>query len=159
MQQRLTPAALHAARSLTPPPLSPAPLPGVDDDKGGLLNPVHAVEAFLKTAGKLPLNVKFLLEGQEEIGSPNLEAFLKKHKEGLLAGIDVALSADGGQISATQVSGGGAADAHARVRWGFASQARASTAVEAMSALAALAHTRRCRRLPPPPPCHCSRAS
>lgn len=79
------------------------PAPGVDDDKGGLLNPVHAVEAFLKTTGKLPLNVKFLLEGQEEVGSPNLEAFLKQHKDGLLAGADMALSADGGQISATQV--------------------------------------------------------
>lgn len=48
------------------------------------------------------MNVKLLLEGQEEIGSPHLEAFLKKHKDDLFAGVDMALSADGGQISPTQ---------------------------------------------------------
>lgn len=42
------------------------------------------------------------LQGQEEIGSPNLAPFLRKHKHGLLSGIDLALSADGGQISETQ---------------------------------------------------------
>lgn len=44
--------------------------------------------------------VQFLLEGQEEIGSPNLPAFLKKHRKLLKA--DFALSADGGQESAEQ---------------------------------------------------------
>ncbi|KAF8071270.1 AZG1 [Scenedesmus sp. PABB004] len=71
---------------------------GVDDDKGGLLQAVHALEAHLAATGVLPLNVKLLLEGQEEIGSPNLAAFLAKHRDGLLAGVDLALSADGGQV-------------------------------------------------------------
>jgi len=45
---------------------------------------------------------RFLLEGQEEIGSPNLPNFLDSHSEGLLAGVDLVLNADGGQVSATQ---------------------------------------------------------
>jgi acetylornithine deacetylase/succinyl-diaminopimelate desuccinylase-like protein len=69
---------------------------------GGLLQALQGVESFLQTSQSLPLNVKFLLEGQEEVGSPNLEAFLRKHREGLLAGIDMAISADGGQIAADQ---------------------------------------------------------
>ncbi|CAK0764903.1 hypothetical protein CVIRNUC_003205 [Coccomyxa viridis] len=71
---------------------------GVSDDKGGLLQPIHAVEAFLKTSKQLPVNVKFLLEGQEEIGSPNLAELL--HENAGLLKADIALSADGGQISA-----------------------------------------------------------
>jgi acetylornithine deacetylase/succinyl-diaminopimelate desuccinylase-like protein len=69
---------------------------------GGLLQALQGVESFLRTSQSLPLNVKFLLEGQEEVGSPNLEAFLRKHKGGLLAGVDLAISADGGQIAADQ---------------------------------------------------------
>jgi hypothetical protein len=69
---------------------------------GGLLQALQGVESFLQTSQSLPLNVKFILEGQEEIGSPNLEAFLRKHKGGLLAEVDMAISADGGQIAADQ---------------------------------------------------------
>src|SRR5689334_1020914 len=53
---------------------------GATDDKGNLLLPVLAVEALLKTAGTLPVNVKFLLEGQEEIGSPQLPRFLEQER-------------------------------------------------------------------------------
>lgn len=42
------------------------------------------------------------MEGQEEVGSPNLPNFLTKHAEGLLSGVDLVLNADGGQVSATQ---------------------------------------------------------
>ena len=69
---------------------------GATDDKGNLFLSILAVEALLKTAGKLPVNVKFLLEGQEEIGSPQLGAFLAAHKE--LFGCDVIVSADGGRL-------------------------------------------------------------
>lgn len=70
---------------------------GVADDKGGLLQPIQAVEALLATSGgKLPVNVKILLEGQEEVGSPDFAAFLRSHKSLLKA--DYALSADGGQM-------------------------------------------------------------
>ncbi|KAG2482711.1 hypothetical protein HYH03_018368 [Edaphochlamys debaryana] len=68
---------------------------GVDDDKGGLLEAVQAVEAWLQAEGSLPVNVKVMLEGEEEVMSPHLPAFLRAHAARLAA--DVVLSADGGQ--------------------------------------------------------------
>ncbi len=53
---------------------------------------MKAVEAMLKTEGTLPFNVKFLIEGEEEIGSPNLDAFVENEKERLAA--DVLLISD-----------------------------------------------------------------
>lgn len=52
---------------------------GATDDKGQIFMHVKSVEAFLKTKGKLPVNVKFIIEGEEEIGSNNLEEFVKKN--------------------------------------------------------------------------------
>lgn len=66
---------------------------GVSDDKGPMLIPLKVAEAFLATRGALPLNVKFLFEGEEEIGSPSLEPFIADNRELLAA--DYALSADG----------------------------------------------------------------
>jgi len=66
---------------------------GVSDDKGPMLIPLKVAEAFLATEGRLPVNVKFLFEGEEEIGSPSLEPFIAVHKTLLAA--DYALSADG----------------------------------------------------------------
>ena len=48
---------------------------GASDDKGNLMSPITAVEALLATERSLPLNVKFLTEGQEEVSSPQMEAF------------------------------------------------------------------------------------
>ena len=67
---------------------------GVSDDKGPLLIPVQVARAFFRTSGALPLNVKFLFEGEEEVGSPNLAPFARQHAQKLRA--DVVLSADGG---------------------------------------------------------------
>ncbi|BDP44012.1 peptidase M20 (plasmid) [Deinococcus aetherius] len=67
---------------------------GVSDDKGPLLIPVQVAEAFFQTRGTLPLNVKFLFEGEEEVGSPNLAPFVRAQAGRLRA--DVVLSADGG---------------------------------------------------------------
>ena len=61
---------------------------------------VQVLEAYLQTAGRLPVNVKIMFEGQEEIGSPNLLPFLQQH--GARFAADFALSADGGQESETQ---------------------------------------------------------
>ena len=72
---------------------------GASDDKGNMFAPIVAVEALLRTAGALSVNVKFLLEGQEEIGSPQLAGFVSAHRE--LLACDFALSADGGQWSET----------------------------------------------------------
>jgi len=68
---------------------------GASDDKGNMLAPILAVEAMLKSRGKLPVNVKFFFEGQEEIGSPDLPDFISSQRE--LLACDLILSADGGQ--------------------------------------------------------------
>jgi acetylornithine deacetylase/succinyl-diaminopimelate desuccinylase-like protein len=49
---------------------------GATDDKGQMYVHIKSVEAFFKTVGKLPINVKFLIEGEEEIGSHSLEGFV-----------------------------------------------------------------------------------
>jgi acetylornithine deacetylase/succinyl-diaminopimelate desuccinylase-like protein len=67
---------------------------GVSDDKGPLFQAVKAAQAFFATRGSLPVNVKFMFEGEEEIGSPSLEPFIQEHT-GLLAA-DFVISADGG---------------------------------------------------------------
>jgi acetylornithine deacetylase/succinyl-diaminopimelate desuccinylase-like protein len=66
---------------------------GVSDDKGPMLIPIKVAEAFVAATGALPINVKFMFEGEEEIGSPSLDAFIRDHKELLAA--DVVISADG----------------------------------------------------------------
>ena len=66
---------------------------GVSDDKGPMLIPIKVAQAFFATAGALPLNVKCMFEGEEEISSPSLEGFIRDHKRMLAA--DVVLSADG----------------------------------------------------------------
>jgi len=69
---------------------------GAVDDKGTFITHVAAVRAWLDTAGRLPLNMKLLIEGEEEIGSPGLAAFLKRHGATLAA--DVAVLADTGNF-------------------------------------------------------------
>ncbi len=49
---------------------------GTSDDKGPMLIPIMVAEAFMRTGGRLPVNVKFLIEGEEEIGSAHLGAAL-----------------------------------------------------------------------------------
>lgn len=66
---------------------------GASDDKGGMLIPILAFEAMLKTAGTLPVNVRFFFEGQEEIGSPDLPPFVAANADRLKA--DFIFSADG----------------------------------------------------------------
>jgi len=58
---------------------------GVADNKGDQLCRMQAIEAWLATIGKLPLKIKWVIEGEEEIGSPNLEAFAHDHAEMLKA--------------------------------------------------------------------------
>ena len=65
---------------------------GASDDKGQLFAHVAATKTIIYRSGTLPVNVKFLIEGEEEIGSPNLPSFLDKHRERLVA--DVAVVSD-----------------------------------------------------------------
>ncbi|MDY0040772.1 MAG: dipeptidase [Desulforhabdus sp.] len=58
---------------------------GATDDKGQFFTYLKAIEAVLAVAGKLPINVKILVEGEEEIGSPNLAPFLRTHQNELKA--------------------------------------------------------------------------
>jgi acetylornithine deacetylase/succinyl-diaminopimelate desuccinylase-like protein len=62
---------------------------GATDDKGQLFIHVKALESYLKTAGSAPVNVKFLLEGEEEVSSPNLVPFIKAHLDLLKADVCV----------------------------------------------------------------------
>lgn len=66
---------------------------GVSDDKAPLLTTIKVAQAFFASTGRLPLNVKFLFEGEEEVGSPNLEGFISEHAQRLQA--DFVISADG----------------------------------------------------------------
>jgi acetylornithine deacetylase/succinyl-diaminopimelate desuccinylase-like protein len=66
---------------------------GASDDKGPLLIPIKVAAAFFAVRARLPINVKFMIEGEEEIGSRHLEAFVAQNKDLLAA--DVVLSADG----------------------------------------------------------------
>ena len=75
---------------------------GASDDKSGVLITIWAIEAMLKTDGKLPVNVKFIFEGEEETGGASLSEFLNKNKE--LVKADFALNADGSQYSETTPS-------------------------------------------------------
>src|SRR5207302_3266214 len=54
---------------------------GAADDKGAITAQLGSIAAFLKTRGSLPVNVKMLVEGEEEVGSSNLQVFFKEHKE------------------------------------------------------------------------------
>lgn len=62
---------------------------GASDDKGQVFLHLKAVEALLQTDGRLPLNVKFLIEGEEEVGSRNLDAFVQQHRDKLAADVCV----------------------------------------------------------------------
>jgi acetylornithine deacetylase/succinyl-diaminopimelate desuccinylase-like protein len=73
---------------------------GVADMKTNLLTLIQAVEALAKTDGQPPVNLTFLFEGEEEIGSPNLPKVVAAERERLAC--DVALSADGGMAGSDQ---------------------------------------------------------
>jgi acetylornithine deacetylase/succinyl-diaminopimelate desuccinylase-like protein len=70
---------------------------GTTDMKGQVMASIYAVEAILNTS-QLPVNIKFLIEGEEEIGSPNLSNFIRKNKD--LLACDFALNPDTGMLGA-----------------------------------------------------------
>ena len=70
---------------------------GAADDKGQVFMHFKAVEAHLKQNGRLPVNIKFILEGEEEVGSVNLDDFVRAHKDDLKA--DVVVISDSGMFA------------------------------------------------------------
>jgi acetylornithine deacetylase/succinyl-diaminopimelate desuccinylase-like protein len=70
---------------------------GATDDKGQMFTHLKAAEAWLKTSGKLPINVKYLIEGEEEIGGANLEAFVAENRDRLKC--DCAVISDTSQFA------------------------------------------------------------
>ncbi|HEY6074950.1 MAG TPA: dipeptidase [Anaerolineales bacterium] len=70
---------------------------GTSDMKGQVVASLAAVESILKT-GTMPVNLKWLIEGEEEIGSEHLDAFIQAHKE--LLACDVCLNPDAGMMGA-----------------------------------------------------------
>ena len=75
---------------------------GVTDDKGPVLIVLKVAQAFMAQEEKLPLNVKFLFEGEEEIGSPHLGEYVRAHAQELAA--DLVISADGAMWRPTEPS-------------------------------------------------------
>jgi acetylornithine deacetylase/succinyl-diaminopimelate desuccinylase-like protein len=69
---------------------------GASDMKGQIWALISALESILETS-ELPLNVKFLFEGEEEIGSPSLDSFLKQHKS--MLSCDFVLNTDAGMLA------------------------------------------------------------
>ncbi|MCA9969998.1 MAG: M20/M25/M40 family metallo-hydrolase, partial [Anaerolineales bacterium] len=58
---------------------------GISDDKGHIIARLAALAAVKEALGELPVNVKFIIEGEEEIGSPHMPAFVEAHQEKLAA--------------------------------------------------------------------------
>lgn len=75
---------------------------GASDDKGQSYTHIKAIESFLKTGTELPVNVKFIIEGEEEIGSPSLVPFLAANKERLAC--DMVLVSDTAMFAKDQPS-------------------------------------------------------
>jgi len=69
---------------------------GSADDKGQVFMHFKAIEAHLKQNGALPVNMKIILEGEEEVGSVNLDDFIRAHKDDLAA--DVVVISDSGMF-------------------------------------------------------------
>ena len=70
---------------------------GASDMKGQVMASLTALDSVLRTSD-LPLNIKFILEGEEEIGSPSLDSFIESHKE--MLSCDMVLNPDSGMVAA-----------------------------------------------------------
>ncbi|OYV83024.1 MAG: peptidase M20 [Planctomycetia bacterium 21-64-5] len=73
---------------------------GATDDKGQMFTHVKSAEAWMRTAGRLPVNLKFLIEGEEEVGSEHLDNFIAAHRQRLAC--DVVVISDTSQFAPDQ---------------------------------------------------------
>jgi acetylornithine deacetylase/succinyl-diaminopimelate desuccinylase-like protein len=77
---------------------------GSADDKGAITAQLGAVAAWLKTHGKLPVNVKMVVEGEEEVGSKNLMAFFQEHTSRLLSDVIVVCDTENIEIGLPSIT-------------------------------------------------------
>lgn len=75
---------------------------GATDDKGQMLTHVHSVAAWAATGAELPMQVKFLIEGEEEVGSEQFESYLKRPDAAEKLACDVVVISDSGQYAKGQ---------------------------------------------------------
>ncbi|MDA7979935.1 MAG: dipeptidase [Pirellulales bacterium] len=73
---------------------------GATDDKGQMLTHIKSAEAWMAVEGKLPVNVKYIIEGEEEVGSAHLEQFIADNKQRLAC--DCVVVSDSSQFAAGQ---------------------------------------------------------
>ena len=73
---------------------------GATDDKGQMLTHIKSAQAWIETAGALPLNLKYVIEGEEEVGSESLEPFVKANRERLAC--DCVVISDSSQFAPGQ---------------------------------------------------------
>ncbi len=71
---------------------------GAADDKGAIVTQLGAIAAHLKTKGELPVNVKMLVEGEEEVGSSNLQGFFVENKDRLMSDVIVVCDTENVEI-------------------------------------------------------------
>lgn len=88
---------------------------GATDNKGNIISRLAAVEAILKVRGALPVNLKFLVDGEEEIASPNLPEFCRQNKD-LLAAEGCIWEDTMGRVDAPVVSLGNKGNCYVEVR-------------------------------------------
>ncbi len=73
---------------------------GATDDKGQMLTHIKSAQAWMDTAGSLPVQIKYVIEGEEECGSSNLEPFLEEYRDRLAC--DIAVISDTSQFAKNQ---------------------------------------------------------
>jgi acetylornithine deacetylase/succinyl-diaminopimelate desuccinylase-like protein len=93
---------------------------GAADDKGAIVAQLAAISAYLKTEGDLPVNIKMLVEGEEEVGSKNLMGFFERHKSRLQSDVIVVCDTENIEVGLPCVTYSlrGIVAAHVEVRAG-----------------------------------------
>jgi acetylornithine deacetylase/succinyl-diaminopimelate desuccinylase-like protein len=77
---------------------------GAADDKGAITSQLGAIAAFLRTRGSLPVNVKMVVEGEEEVGSKNLDAFFKQYKKRIQSDVIVVCDSENIEVGLPSIT-------------------------------------------------------
>jgi acetylornithine deacetylase/succinyl-diaminopimelate desuccinylase-like protein len=77
---------------------------GSADDKGAITAELAAISAYLKTQGRLPVNVKMLVEGEEEVGSSNLMGFFKQYKDQIKSDVIVVCDSENIEVGIPSIT-------------------------------------------------------